>query len=231
MKKIGLIGGVGWPSTIDYYRIINEVANKKFGNLTAPEVIIFSVNFEPLIKLQYANELKKAAAFLGKAARSLEAAGADMILICSATTNIAADLTQKYVKIPIINIAAATGWEIKKRGLKKVLLLGTKATMEQRFFRSELAKFNIDCVVPNKKDRNIIHRIIYDELCFNKIKASSKQKYLQIINLWIEQGIEGVILGCTEIPMLISQNDLSVPVFDIAKIHALEGLRLALMLK
>ncbi len=227
MKKIGLIGGVGWPSTIDYYRIINEAANKKFGDLTSPEVIIYSVNFQPLVKLQYSNQLKKSAAVLGQAALALEKAGADMILICSATTNIAAKLTQKYVKIPIVNIAEATGKEIKKRKLKKVLLLGTKATMEHHFFRSELAKFDIDCAVPNQTDREIIHQVIYDELCFNKILPASKQKYLSIIDKFVKKGIEGVILGCTEIPMLIDEKDLAMPTFDIAKIHALEGLKLA----
>lgn len=228
MKKIGLIGGVGWPSTIDYYRIINEEANKRFGNLASPPVIIYSVNFQPLIKLQYSNQWLKSAQILGQAARALEKAGADMILICSATTNIAAGMTQKYVKIPIINIAEVTAKEIQRHRLKKVLLLGTKATMEHRFFRSELAKFAIHCVVPSKTDREIIHQVIYDELCFNKVKPASKRKYLKIIDKFINQGIEGVILGCTEIPMLISPKDLDIPTFDITKIHALEGLKQAM---
>lgn len=228
MKKIGLIGGVGWPSTIDYYRIINEEANKELGGLNAPEVIIYSLNFEPFMELQYASKWEESAEVLSNAALSLKKAGVDFVLICSVTTNVAANMVQRKVDIPIISIVEPLAEAIHKKGLKKVLLLGTKVTMEYPFFEPELKSSGIDCIVPNKKDRQIIHDIIYQELCLNVIKKESKSKYLHIIKKMQKKGIEAVILGCTEIPMLINQADLNIPAFDVTYLHAFKALRLAL---
>ena len=228
MKKIGLIGRVGWPSTIDYYRIINEEANKKLGKLNAPEVIVYSLNFEPFMALQYSNKWKQSAEVLAKAALSLEKAGADFVLICSVTTNVAANMLQNKINIPVISIVESVAEAIHKRCVNRVLLLGTKVTMEYPFFEPELGARGIECVVPNKKDRQIIHDIIYRELCHNVVKKESKKKYLKIIKKMQRKGIKGVILACTEIPMLIEQKDLNIPVFNVSKLHAIKALELAL---
>lgn len=227
MKKIGLIGGMGWSSTIDYYLTINEEANKKLGGLNAVEIIVYSLNFGPFMKLQYANKWEESAEILTRAASSLRKAGADFILICSVTTNAAAKRVQEKVDIPIVSITEPLAEAIHKKGLKRVLLLGTKKTMEYPFFSSELKSKGIKCVVPDKKDRQIIHDIIYKELCLNVIRKKSKDRYLHIIRKWQKKGIKGVILGCTEIPMLIKQKDLDIPAFDVTYLHALKALKLA----
>lgn len=227
MKKIGLIGGVGWPSTVDYYHIINGLSNREFRSLESPEILIYSLNFEPLRKLQYENRWPETTIILGNAARSLEKAGADFILICSVTTNIPCDDVQKFVKIPVISIADPVAHEIQRNHLDVVALLGTKATMEHPFFASKLAQYGIKVIVPERDERTVIHDIIYDELCHNIVRPESKKKYLDIVHSLLYRGALGVILGCTEIPMLISPDDLSVPVFDVTRLHAEEAFRLA----
>lgn len=221
MKNIGLIGGVGWPSTIDYYRIISEEANKKAGDLSSPNILIYSVNFEPLKRLQLSGQWEKTVPILSDAAVNLEKAGADFILICSGTTNISSHGVQESVSIPIIDIVEPTAVVIGKMGIKTVGLLGTKPTMEHPFFQSRLAEFGIKALVPNESDRGLIHDVIYQELCLNIVRKESKREYLRIVESLIELGVEAIILGCTEIPMLISPSDITVPVFDIAKLHAL----------
>ncbi|MBI5414886.1 aspartate/glutamate racemase family protein [Candidatus Peregrinibacteria bacterium] len=228
MKKIGLIGGVGWPSTIDYYRIINQEANKKFGNLCSPEILIYSLNFEPLMRLQYQGKWEESAQVLIQAAQSLEKAGADCVLICSVTTNIPSKRVQEKISIPLLSIITPCARIIQKMGLKTVGLLGTKATMGHSFFRDGLSKFGISVITPDESERNVIHKVIYNELCKNEIKSESREKYLKIINALVSVGAEGVILGCTEIPLLISSADVNIPSFDITHLHALEAFNFAI---
>ena len=228
MKTIGIIGGVGWSSTVYYYQLINEKANKQSGDLSSPNILINSLNFEPLKKLQLSEEWGKTVPVLVNAARSLEDAGADFVLIASATTNIPYKKIRRAIKVPLLDIIEPTAKAINAAGIKKVGLLGTKPTMEHSFFRSRLNDFGISAIVPSDSDRQSVHEIIYDELCKDLIMANSKMKYLKIIKKLVDRGAQGIILGCTEIPLLIRSNDVDVPVFDIAKLHALAALNIAL---
>ncbi len=228
MKSIGIIGGVGWSSTIYYYKLINEKANELNDNLSAPNIHINSLDFEPLKELQLSEKWNDTVPILSNAASELEAAGADFILIASATTNISCKEVENNLSIPLLDIVEPTAKAICSNGIKKIGLLGTKPTMEHSFFRSRLIDFGISTIVPSSKNRQFIHDVIYNELCRDIIKKSSKEKYLRIVENLVSKGAEGIILGCTEIPLLIGQKDIAVPIFDIAKLHALEALNLAL---
>lgn len=221
MKTIGLIGGMSWESSLEYYRILNEKVKKELGGLHSAKTILYSVDFEEIKNLQHESEWGKLTEIMIDAAKSLERAGAEMIVICTNTMHKMAPDVENNINLPLIHIADATAQSIKNLKLKKVGLLGTKFTMEQEFYKNRLIeKHNIDVVVPNDDDRNLVHKIIYNELCLGNIKDLSKQEYIRIINNLIQDGAEGIILGCTEIPLLIKQDDVSVPIFDTTTIHA-----------
>ena len=220
MKKIGLIGGISWVSTADYYKYINEGINKKLGGLNYAECLIYSFNYADIKKNNDANDWDKTFQMILEASDHLKTSGAEAILLCANTMHLIADKLQESIKLPVIHIATATATEIEKQKLKKVGLLGTKFTMEMDFFTSKLKEQNIEVVIPNEKDREFIHYTIFEELGRGLVLADSKKRYLAIINKLVEQGAEGIILGCTEIPLLVQQGDVSVPVFDTTKIHS-----------
>jgi aspartate racemase len=228
MKTIGLIGGITPESTILYYRILNDLALKEFGSSSSSKVIINSMNFGEIQDLQKAGQWDQLNDIMADAGKSLESAGADYILICANTMHLCIDVIKKVVSIPVIHIAEATSKEITKIKLNKVALLGTKYTMENTFFTDILKRNGLDTIIPDDTDRQIIHDIIYDELALGILNNYSKQKYIDIIQKLIKQGAEGIILGCTEIPLLIEQEDVLVPIFDTTKIHATEVFKLAI---
>lgn len=220
MKKIGLIGGISWVSTADYYKYINERVNEKLGDLNFAECIIYSFNYADIKKNNDANDWDKTFKMISDASEHLKSSGAEAIVLCANTMHIIADKLQEKVKLPIIHIATATANEIIKQKIKKVGLLGTKFTMEMDFFTSKLKEQNIEAIIPNEEDRAFIHYTIFEELGRGLLLPESKTRYISIINKLIEQGAEGIILGCTEIPMLVKQEDVNVPTFDTAKIHS-----------
>lgn len=228
-KTIGLIGGMSWASTASYYKIINELVNERLGNLHSAKIIVYSIDFEELVTLQKTGRWEEATNLIVPLAMTLEKAGADMILICSNTGHEGSEIVAESVKIPLLHIADATGQQIVSKNLHKVGLLGTKFTMEQSFYKIRLSqKFGVDVIVPELDDRNLIHDVIYNELCFGHIKQVSKNRSLQVINNLVDCGAQGIILGCTELPLLLKQNDVNIPLFDTTKIHALAAVNYAL---
>ena len=221
MKTIGLLGGMSWESTLGYYRAINEGVKKALGGLHSAKIILYSVDFEPIEKLQHAGDWEGTAAILSEAARSVESAGADFLLICTNTMHKVAAQIQEAIQIPILHIADATAEAITREGIGSVGLLGTAFTMEEEFYKGRLIRnYGIKVLVPNKEDRQIVHSTIYQELCVGKIEPDSKAAYLRIIDGLAGQGAEAVILGCTEIGMLVDQADTNVRLFDTTAIHA-----------
>ena len=228
MKTIGLIGGMSWESTITYYQVINQFISKSLGGLHSAKTLLYSVDFQEIESCQANNEWDKSAIILTDAAKRLELAGADFIIICTNTMHKVADQIQKNITIPIIHIAEVTAKYLIKDKIKSVALLGTKYTMEQNFYKSKLIEKGLNVLIPDEQDRIIINNIIYDELCLGLIKPESKQVYLNIIDKLVKQGAEGVILGCTEIGLLINQQDHAIPFFDTALLHAQEAAWLAI---
>ncbi|MEH7439632.1 aspartate/glutamate racemase family protein [Neobacillus drentensis] len=228
MKIIGLIGGMSWESSVEYYRIINEEVKKRLGGLHSAQCILYSVNFAEIEKCQSEGDWGKAGRILADAAKSLDKSGADFIIICTNTMHKVFDGIQGNINIPILHIADATATQIKKHGLKTIGLLGTKYTMEQDFYKSRLTAQGLKVLIPTDQEREIINTIIYEELCLGKILPSSKTSYKSAISNLIENGAEGIILGCTEIGLLIKQEDTNVPLFDTASIHALAAVNKAL---
>ena len=228
MKTIGLLGGMSWESTALYYKSINEGIKAKLGGLHSAKICLYSVNFEEIEKLQHQGNWDETAVILAKAAQSVEIGGADFLLICTNTMHKVASEIEATISIPILHIADATANRLLADGIKKVGLLGTRFTMEQDFYKSRLIdKFGIDVVVPNETDRTVVHDVIYNELCLGEIKASSRKQYVEIVNKLNEQGAEAVIMGCTEITLLIAQKDTHVPLYDTTAIHAEEAVKLA----
>jgi aspartate racemase len=221
MKTIGLIGGMSWESTQEYYKFINEKVKEELGGLHSAELILYSLDFHDIEILQDQGEWDRLTEIMTKAALKLQSAGADFIVICTNTMHKMAEDMQKGLNVSIIHIADAAGEAVQKHHLRRVGLLGTKFTMEQDFYKKRLAeKYGLDVLIPEDKDRQTIHDIIYRELCLGEIKESSKSEVLQIISRMEEEGAEGIILGCTEIPLLIAQKDLALPVFDTTMLHA-----------
>jgi aspartate racemase len=221
MKTIGLLGGMSWESTVGYYKAINEGIKQSLGGLHSAKIAMYSVDFEPIEKLQHAGDWDGTAELLADAAKKVEASGADFLLICTNTMHKVAPEIEKSINIPLLHIADATADAIKSQNIKTVGLLGTAFTMEQDFYKGRLAiNHGINVIVPNAQDRNIVHQVIYKELCFGDVKDSSKQKYLRIIESLAQQGAEAVILGCTEIGMLVSQEDTKINLLDTTLIHA-----------
>ena len=228
MKTIGLIGGITWQSTILYYQVLNTLAAERLGGKHSAKCIIHSVQFEEISRLQKEGRWDLLDEIMANAAKSLENAGADCILICANTMHLTIDAVRKQVTIPVIHIAEATAQQIVSKKLKTVALLGTKYTMEKDFYKDVLASFGIQTLIPDAADRDEIHRVIYDELSKGELHPTSKNYYLEVIHRMQQDGAEGIILGCTEIPLLIKQEDVSVPVFDTTTIHATKAMDLAL---
>lgn len=226
MKTIGLIGGMTPESTILYYRFLNQMATDRYGSKHSCKILMYSVDFGEISKLQTEGRWDILNDLMAKAATDLEKGGASCILICANTMHLTIDAIKAVVKIPVIHIAEATSAVINVSNLSKVALLGTKYTMEKAFYTDVLKSKGIQTLIPESDDRQIIHDVIYDELAFGVISKESKEKYLKIIEQLIKDGAEGIILGCTEIPMLIEQKDVSVPVFDTTKIHATNAFNL-----
>ena len=220
MKKIGLIGGMSWESTLLYYKLLNEKVKSIRGGFHSPNCVIESVDFSKIAELQAKDEWDALHELMTKRAGLLQNSGAEMILICANTMHLSVPAIERSTNIPVIHIAKATAEKIVEKKLKKVSLLGTKYTMEKDFFKDTLTSFGIETIIPDEEDRNEIHRIIYNELSKGELKSTSKENYINIINKQINSGAEGIILGCTEIPLLINQEDVVVPVFDTTKIHA-----------
>ena len=221
MKTIGLLGGMSWESTLGYYRAINEGVKAQLGGLHSAKIAMVSVDFEPIEKLQHAGDWDGTARILVDAAKNVQSAGADFLLICTNTMHKVAPQIEEALEIPLLHIADATAEELLAKGIRKVGLLGTGFTMEQDFYKGRLSeKFGLEVVVPNQADRDIVHRVIYEELCLGKTETDSKAEYLRIIDALAEQGAEAVILGCTEIGMLVQQQDTQVPLVDTTMIHA-----------
>ncbi len=221
MRTIGLIGGMSWNSSLEYYRIINESIQEKLGGLHSARCILYSVDFGELGKLQREGKWEELAGLMVEAAERLQGAGADCIVICTNTMHKLADDIESSINIPLIHIADATGDEIRKSGLSRVALLGTKFTMEEDFYKTRLQqKYGVEVVIPGQRERQAIHDIIYDELCLGVIRQSSAEIVTAVIRGLIAGGAEGVILGCTELPLLITQESIEVPVFDTTAIHA-----------
>ena len=229
MKTIGLIGGMSWESSIEYYKIINEAVRAKLGGLHSAKCMMYSIDFAEMEPLQHQGRWNEATQILIAAAKSVEAGGAGFVIFCTNTMHKVADEVQQYLRIPILHIADATAQTIKAEGFKKVGLLGTRFTMEENFYRGRLSqKHNLEILIPDEEEREVVHRIIYDELCMGETKTLSKTKYMDIIDRLAKKGAEGIILGCTEIGLLVKKEDTRVPLFDTTKIHALAAVEYAL---
>ncbi|MGL9727193.1 aspartate/glutamate racemase family protein [Enterococcus sp. DIV0756] len=228
MKTIGLLGGMSWESTVTYYTRINELVNQQLGGLHSAKIKLASVDFEEIENYQTANEWEKSGEVLGKEALRLEQAGADFLLICTNTMHKVAPQIAEYLSIPILHIADATIAELQAKQIKKIALLGTKYTMTQDFYKQKIIDSGIDVWIPNAADIETVNQIIFAELCQGKISAESKEKFLGVIQKALEAGVEGVILGCTEIGLLIQQADVTLPVFDTTEIHSQKAVEYAL---
>ena len=228
MKTIGLLGGMSWESTELYYRWINEETKHRLGGLHSAPVAMVSVDFQHIEELQHQGNWEAAGEFLAEKALQVEAAGAGFLLLCTNTMHKVAPQIEAAISIPLLHLADATAKRIREAGLTTVGLLGTKFTMEQDFYRGRLEQQGLSVLIPAQGDRDIIHRIIYEELCLGKIVADSRKEYLRIIDQLAAAGAEGVIEGCTEIVMLVQQEHTRIPLFDTTAIHAREAVSLAL---
>jgi len=228
MKTVGIIGGMSWESSLLYYRLINQGVQKRLGGLHSATLLMYSVDFAPIEDLQHRGDWDAAASILIEAARSLEAGGADFFLIATNTMHLVADAVESAVNIPLLHIADATAELLLSDNLRRVGLLGTAFTMELDFYRERIEQRGIEIVVPELHDRQMVHDIIYQELCLGKVDADSRDVYLAIIDRMREQGIEAVILGCTEIGMLIDSNHGELPLYDTTAIHAAQAVDYAL---
>lgn len=228
MKMIGLIGGMSWESTALYYRIINQQVKQQLGGLHSARSLMYSVDFHDIEQLQVAGEWTQAGEMLAEAARSLKQGGADFIVLCTNTMHKVAPQITEAVDIPLLHIADATAARIHQAGVKRVGLLATAFTMEQDFYKGRLAQSGIEVLVPDAVGRKTVHDIIYQELCLGIINEASRAKYRDIITQLVAQGAEAIILGCTEITLLVNEQDASVPLFDTTLIHAQDAVQLAL---
>lgn len=229
MKTIGLIGGMSWESTVPYYRQINETVRQHLGGLHSAKIILYSVDFHDVERLQHAGDWEAAGALLADAARALESAGADLLVLCTNTMHKVAPAIEAAVGIPLFHIADPTAAAIKQAGFSTVGLLGTRFTMEQDFYRGRLReRHGLAVLVPAREERDIVHRVIYDELCLGKVVAESRDQFRRIMAGLVAQGAQAIILGCTEISLLVGQPDAAVPLFDTTGIHARQAAEWAL---
>jgi aspartate racemase len=229
MKTIGLLAGMSWESTVLYYQLLNEGVRERLGGLHSAKILMHSVDFAEIEQFQVKDQWAEAGAQLAQAALGLERAGADVILICTNLMHKVAPVIEAQLTVPLLHIADAAGSAIKAQGLSKIGLLGTRYTMEEDFYRQRLAdKFALDVVIPEPEDRDYVHQTIFKELCVGTLTNESRGNYLAIINKLREQGAQGVILGCTEIPLLVRQQDTDLPLFNIAALHAQYALEFSL---
>ncbi|EKO3388515.1 aspartate/glutamate racemase family protein [Vibrio fluvialis] len=229
MKTIGMIGGMSWESTLSYYKAINEGVKAALGGLNSAQICLYSVNFEPIEKLQHEGKWDETAQLLAQAAKSVEAGGADFLLICTNTMHKVAPEIEAQISIPILHIADATAKQLQQDGIERVGLLGTRFTMEQEFYKGRLQQqFGIDVLIPDAEQRQQVHRVIYEELCLGTIRPESRAQYVEIVEDLHRRGAQAVILGCTEIALLIQHHDTDVPLYDTTKIHAEQAVQLAL---
>jgi aspartate racemase len=220
MKTIGLLGGMSWESTVTYYRLVNEIIKEQLGGLHSAKVLLYSVDFQEIEECQSSGDWDKSAGILAAAAVNLEEAGADFIVICTNTMHKVAPLIQARLRIPILHIAEATAEELNKNRIVKAALLGTKYTMQQDFYKEKLISAGIEVLIPTSRDIERVNDIIYKELCLGIISEQSKREYMRIISELAARGAQGVILGCTEIGLLVGGEDIALPVFDTTVIHA-----------
>ncbi|CAN5565159.1 aspartate/glutamate racemase family protein [soil metagenome] len=229
MKKIGLLGGMSWESTALYYRAINEEVALRLGGLHSAELLIDSLDFAPMEQLQVAGDWDAAGADLARRAVGLQAAGADLLVLATNTMHLVAPAIEAAVDIPLLHIADPTGTDLVASGHHRVGLLATRFTMEQDFYRDRLTQnFGLDVVVPDADDREIVHRIIYDELCMGIVRDESRERYREVIARLVDAGVDAIIFGCTEITMLVGPEDSAVPTFDTTALHALGAVETAL---
>jgi len=228
MKTIGLLGGMSWESTTTYYQVINETIQQQLGGLHSAKLLLYSVDFHEIEICQSQGDWKRSAQILDTGIQALEKGGADFIVICTNTMHKIAPLLQEKTTLPILHIAETTAAALKKDKIAKAALLGTKYTMEQNFYKDKLVASGIEVLIPNEADRDMINHIIYDELCLGTISASAKKEYLRVISALEARGAQGVILGCTEIGLLIKQQDTALPVFDTSILHAQAAAQAAL---
>ncbi|MBS4192782.1 aspartate/glutamate racemase family protein [Bacillus sp. FJAT-49705] len=228
MKTIGLIGGMSWESSVEYYRIINEEVKKRLGGLHSAKCLLYSVDFEEIERYQAVGAWDKAGELLGNVALSLEKGGAEFIVICTNTMHKVIENIKEKINIPILHIAEATANQIKKSNITTVGLLGTKYTMEQDFYKSRIESNGIQVLVPSHTEREMVNKVIYEELCLGNIQQSARDYYKKVIKRLVENGAEGIILGCTEIGLLVKQEDSEVPLFDTTVIHAIEAVNKAI---
>ncbi|ENO90255.1 aspartate/glutamate racemase family protein [Thauera linaloolentis] len=221
MKTIGLLGGMSWESTVPYYRQINEAVKARLGGLRSAKIVLYSVDFGEIERLQHCGDWEAAGAVLADAAQALERAGADFIVLCTNTMHKVAPAIEATVKIPLLHIADPTAAAIRNTGLSRIGLLGTRFTMEQPFYRGRLAEHHgIEVLIPEQDERDLVHRVIYEELCLGRIEDASRKVYRNVMQGLAERGAQGIILGCTEISMLVSEQDAGVPLFDTTALHA-----------
>lgn len=229
MKTIGLIGGMSWESTVPYYRLINEGIKQRLGGLHSARIVLYSVDFHDIERLQHAGRWDEAGALLAAAARSLQAAGADFLVLCTNTMHKVAPAIEAAVAIPLLHIADPTAEAVKRAGIRTVGLLGTRFTMEEDFYRGRLEdRHELKVVIPDAADRDVVHRVIYDELCLGITQDASRAAYREIIGRLVAQGAQGIILGCTEIGLLVKPEDAPVPLFDTTALHAASAVEFAL---
>jgi len=229
LKIIGLIGGMSWESSLEYYRIINETTRNRLGGLHSAKSLMYSVDFAEIEILQHQGQWQEATQMMIEAAQHVERGGADFVVICTNTMHKMAEEVQKNISIPILHIADATAERVKAHKLRKVGLLGTRFTMEEDFYKGRLIqKHGLQVIIPTAEDRAIVHRVIYDELVIGEINRTSRAQYQRIIDELVQQGCEGIVLGCTEIGLLVKETDSRAPLFDTTRIHAIAAVEYAL---
>ena len=229
MKTIGMLGGMSWESSIEYYRIVNQTVKQRLGGLHSAECILYSVDFAEIEVLQQQNRWEEAARILVQAASNVERGGADLLIICTNTMHKLAPEIQSHIHIPLLHIADATAQAVRSMNLQTVALLGTRYTMEEDFYKGRLTRqYGLDVIIPGETERDFIHQVIFDELCLGKVLPESRDQYAAIIDRLVAAGAEGVVLGCTEIGLLVKPDDCAVPLFDTTRIHAEAAVHLAL---
>jgi aspartate racemase len=228
MKTIGLIGGMSWDSTVPYYRLINQQIKQRLGGLHSAKIVLYSVDFHEIEQLQRSGDWNTAGRLLAEAARTLESAGADFLVICANTMHKVAPAIEAAVRIPLLHVVDGVATDIRAAGFSQVGLLGTRFTMEQAFYTERLQQHGLQVLIPDQQDRDVIHRVIYEELCLGKIIDESREVYRRIMAGLVTQGAQAIILGCTEIALLVGQGDATVPLFDTTSIHARKAADMAL---
>jgi aspartate racemase len=229
MKTIGMIGGMSWESSLEYYRIMNQAVKEKLGGFHSAQCILYSVDFDDVEKMQHRGNWESLTRLMIEAAQNVKKAGAEFLVICTNTMHKMADAVQSAIQIPLLHIADVTADAVKQNGQSRVGLLGTKFTMEQDFYKGRLKDLHgIDVLIPEDDERQTIHDILYNELCLGEIRQLSREKFQSIIQNLVQRGAQGVVLGCTEIPLIVRQEDYKIPLYDTTSLHALAAVEFAL---